>query len=320
VGDWGQAYLLTIRKPRIEFEGAFYHVITRGNQRQKTFRDQEDFRKYLEILSNYKQRYNFLLYAYILMNNHVHLLLETAQTPLSKILQGINQSYTMYFNKKYKTSGHLFQGRYKAILCDRDEYLLALIKYIHHNPLRAKIAELPDEYEWSSYRQYAQRQGHPGIVDTDNVLRMFSEDKSTARKLFRAYVSEGGGIARELMYRTVDQRILGGEEFIEKVKGKGAVDIRSGKGPREYSLHAISGAVGKTYGFSLKEIRSSGKDRVLKKAKTVLSLVAVHYGYKNKEVAAFIQKDPVVVTRHLKERTELQEDIDRVIRLLKEKS
>lgn len=116
------------RKPRIEYEGALYHVITRGNQKQKIFKEPHDYRKFLDIISAYKQRYHFRIHAYVLMINHVHLLIETQEVPLSKILQGINQSYTMYYNHKYKTVGHLFQGRYKAILCDRDRYLLTLLK------------------------------------------------------------------------------------------------------------------------------------------------------------------------------------------------
>ncbi len=132
------------RKPRIEFHGAFYHVITRGNQRQKIFKDKQDYIRYLAILSDYKERYKYFLYAYVLMNNHVHLLIQTQETPLSKILQGINQRYTIYFNRKYKTIGHLFQGRYKAILCDKDEYLLTLVKYIHNNPVRAGITKESD--------------------------------------------------------------------------------------------------------------------------------------------------------------------------------
>src|SRR4030043_1042166 len=129
------------RKPRIEFHGAFYHVLARGNQRQDILKKPTEYHKYLQILSSYKNRYGYLLYAYILMKNHVHLLIETRERPLSKILQGINQRYTMYFNRKYRTVGHLFQGRCKVILCDRDAYLLALTKYIHNNPIRAKITK-----------------------------------------------------------------------------------------------------------------------------------------------------------------------------------
>src|SRR6266540_6708660 len=107
------------RKPRIEFEGAFYHVITRGNQRQKIFRSPADHQKYLQLLTIYKNRYRCFVYAYVLMGNHVHILIETKDVPLSKVFQGINQTYTAYFNKIHRTVGHLFQGRYKAVLCDR---------------------------------------------------------------------------------------------------------------------------------------------------------------------------------------------------------
>src|SRR4030042_6206961 len=128
------------RKPRIEFEGALYHVITRGNQRQQIFKATEDYELYLKILGDYKARYDFVLYAYVLMGNHVHVLIETKEVPLSKILQGVNQSYTMYFNRRYATVGHLFQGRYKAMLCDKDSYLLSLVNTFHMNPIRARVA------------------------------------------------------------------------------------------------------------------------------------------------------------------------------------
>jgi putative transposase len=140
------------RKPRIEYEGAFYHVITRGNQRQKIFREASDYEKYQQYLTIYKNRHHYALYAYVLMGNHIHLLLETRDVPLSRIMQGINQSYTLFFNRKYREVGHLFQGRYKAILCDRDAYLLSLLQYIHNNPVRAKIAGTAASYRWSSHR------------------------------------------------------------------------------------------------------------------------------------------------------------------------
>jgi REP element-mobilizing transposase RayT len=108
------------RKPRVEFEGAFYHVIVRGNQRQRIFGDDQDRTAYLERIEHYRQRCRFVLYAYVLMPNHVHLLLETIKVPLSKIMQGIQATYTQSYNRRHRTIGHLFQGRYKAILCDRN--------------------------------------------------------------------------------------------------------------------------------------------------------------------------------------------------------
>ncbi len=172
------------RKPRIEYAGAFYHVITRGNQKQKIFKDTPDYEKYLRIVASYKPRHHFRLYAYVLMSNHLHLLIEMQDVPLSKTLQGINQSYTLYFNRKYKTVGHLFQGRYKAILCDRERYLLALLKYSHHNPVRAKITENPSGYRWSSDRVYRSGRGDDGFVDIETVLRMYSENRSRARQKY----------------------------------------------------------------------------------------------------------------------------------------
>src|SRR5438132_13088565 len=110
------------RKPRVEYSGAFYHVITRGNQRQKLFRDDKDREFYLARLEQYRKRYGFTIYAYVLMSNHVHLLIETGKTRLSKIMQGLQFSYTRYVNRRYRKIGDLFQGRYRARSCERDEY------------------------------------------------------------------------------------------------------------------------------------------------------------------------------------------------------
>ena len=142
------------RKPRVEYSGAFYHVITRGNQRQNLFRDDKDREFYLDRLEQYRKRYGFTIYAYVLMSNHVHLLIETGKTPLSKIMQGLQFSYTRYFNRRYRKIGHLFQGRYRAIICDRQEYLLELVRYIHLNPARTKQPSVLDEHRWSNHRAY----------------------------------------------------------------------------------------------------------------------------------------------------------------------
>jgi REP-associated tyrosine transposase len=305
------------RKPRIEFEGAFYHVITRGNQRQKIFRDKEDFGKYLELLSRYKDLYKYRLYAYVLMNNHVHLLVETGQTPLSKILQGINQSYTGRFNRKYGTVGHLFQGRYKAILCDRDSYLLSLVKYIHLNPVRARLVKTPEEYQWSSHRTYIKPSGK-SIVDEDQVLRLFSEDKGMARKLYGEYVGDGIAVKKEDIYTTIDKRILGDEKFADTVMDKCEAEIEPGRREREYSLAAISQAVGKMYGITVIQMRQKGKDRNISWGRKLFSFVAHDFGYKGREIAEYMRKDPALITRHIKEE-EMKRDAARIILLLKER-
>ena len=162
------------RKPRVEFEGAFYHVIVRGNQRQKIFRDNADRVVYLKRVERYRQRYGFTVYAYILMSNHVHLLLETDKVSLSKIMQGIQVTYTQYYNRRHRTVGHLFQGRYKAILSDRDAYLLELVRYIHLNPARLRSGQNPWRYRWSSHRAYLGERV-PVEVQTGLVLGQFGK-------------------------------------------------------------------------------------------------------------------------------------------------
>jgi putative transposase len=307
------------RKPRIQFEGAFYHVITRGNQKQKIFRSEEDFRKYHEMLAKYKGMYKYRLYAYVLMNNHVHLLIETGETPLSKIQQGINQSYTMYFNKRYKTVGHLFQGRYRAILCDRDSYLLALVKYIHLNPVRARLVKTPEEYPWSSYHAYS-RHDRKNIVDVKQVLRMFSEDKGTARRLYKTYVNDGTVVKKEDIYSTIDKRVLGDERFADMVISKCETSIEPGRREREYSMGAMAAAIEKVFAITLTQIRQKGKDRDISRGRKLLSILAHEYGYRGREIAEYIRKDAALITRHIKEKKELGKDSERVIAIMQKRN
>ena len=305
------------RKPRIEFEGALYHVITRGNQRQRVFKDRGDYERYLKILGNYKIQYDYILYAYVLMSNHVHLLIETKEKPLSKILQGINQSYTIYFNKRYGMVGHLFQGRYKAILCERDAYLLSLVKYIHLNPIRARVVKSFDEYPWTSHRCYVGRVRDGRIVDTEQVLKMFSEDKGRARRLYRDYMRKGEGVKREDLYATVSQRVLGGEQFVEEVLMKTGRAEVWGKKRHEYTLLEIGGAVEGIKGVTLRQLREKSKEEGIASGRKVMSLVAREYGYKGQEIAEYLRRDPAVITRYLKDGERLQGEVEKVHEALK---
>jgi REP element-mobilizing transposase RayT len=287
------------RKPRIEFEGAFYHVITRGNQRQHVFAEEKDYVRYLEILSHYKDRYHFFLYGYVLMGNHVHLLMEMRETPLSKILQGITQRYTVYFNKKYRKVGHLFQGRYKALLCDKDSYLLSLIKYIHLNPVRAGVAKTAEEYFWSSHRFYIKRGKTPVVIDQEKVLSMFSEDKVKARKLYSSFMGDSVTLKKEDVYSTVDQRIVGDERFADEVMKRHDVEFSNMKRARYRSLEEIAKTVEELTGVSLKELRRKSKDRNETEARKLFAVAAGEYGYRGTEISLFLRKDPSVITRYL---------------------
>jgi putative transposase len=303
------------RKPRIEFEGAFYHVITRGNQRQKIFREDADYNKYLLLLTVYKNRYRYSLYAYALMSNHVHLLIETRDIPLSKILQGINQSYTLYFNHKYKTIGHLFQGRYKAILCDRENYLLSLLKYIHNNPIRARIAESPDAYPWISHQAYIGKKNPLGIVDIDQVLRMFSESKNRARRHYRAFMDDKEALKKEEVYATIDQRLQGNEEFVDRVLKEYEGEIKKERRKKEYTLSSIRQVIEKRYSVSLAELRSSGKESRVMRARRLFTLTAKEYGYSGRELAAYLTKDPASISGYIRGEN-LSKEVGQVVKML----
>ncbi len=284
------------RKPRIEYAGAFYHVITRGNQKQRVFKDAADFQKYLQLLTIYKNRTSCRIFAYILMNNHVHLLIETKDTPLSKFMQGLNQTYTMYYNRRYRTVGHLFQGRYKAILCDREAYLLGLLKYIHLNPLRAKLAESLEVYPWSSHHAYTGKNNPLAVVDTDQVLHLFSENKGRSIKKYLEFMSGNETLNKNEVYATIDQRVQGDDSFVEQVKTLADKPVEAGKRKKERSLSQIMTVVENTTGLSLEQLRTAGKLSSLMTGRRLLSNAARDYGYQGKEIAQFLHKDPAAVT------------------------
>ena len=139
------------RKNRKWFPGAIYHIMARGNYRQNIFKDDEDFKVFLLLMQDAKTKYGFKLHAYCLMTNHYHLLLETEQTEIWKIMKRINQIYAAYYNEKYRLMGHLFQGRYKSCLVENDSYFLQTSRYIHLNPVKAKMVPRAEAYPWSSY-------------------------------------------------------------------------------------------------------------------------------------------------------------------------
>jgi len=174
------------RKPRIHYQGALYHVIVRGNNRTCIFKNRENKEGYKKIVSKYKKRYRFKLYAYCLMDNHAHLLIEVANILLSKIMQGVQQVFTQYYNRKNRTTGHVFEQRYKSFLCDKDTYLLLLIRYIHQNPVRSKLTDGLN-YQWSSHKEYI---GSPGLADVNFPLSLFAHHKNKAIKRYLTFMDE----------------------------------------------------------------------------------------------------------------------------------
>jgi REP element-mobilizing transposase RayT len=206
------------RQLRIEFEGAFYHVTSRGNLRDKIYFQDRDREKFLEILERTRERYSYLLHAYALMDNHYHLLIETPMANISQIMQNINTSHTVYINRKYHRSGHLFQGRFKGIIVDKEEYLVTLSRYIHLNPVRAKRVQRPEEYRWSSYNAYINAKGKSLLVDTEDTLNCFSNRHNTAIKKYKEFV-EAEVDEKDNPFNDVEAGILlGTDRFKERIK------------------------------------------------------------------------------------------------------
>lgn len=204
------------RPLRIEYPFAVYHITSRGNEKKDIFLDEKDKFIFLEILSNVKEKYNWICHSYCLMNNHYHLVIETPDGNLSIGMRQLNGVYTQKFNKKHHRTGHLFQGRYKAILVQKQSHLLEVCRYVVLNPVRAKIIENLDDYKWSSYRATIGLDKQPEFLYTDWILNQFDSDKKRARRFYKDFVL--AGIKNENLYENVKGQILLGEEdFIKNL-------------------------------------------------------------------------------------------------------
>jgi putative transposase len=297
------------RKPRIHFANALYHVIARGNQRQSVFLHDKDFARYRSLLSEYKFRYGFRLYAYALMGNHVHLLVEVGTIPLSKIMQGLQFRYTRYFNRRYGKEGHLFQGRYKAILCDKDSYLLELVRYIHLNPVRSKVVTRPEEYQWVSHLEYLS-EVKDDLVDREVVLGQFGRSKRKARRQYRQFILDGLGLGHEDRYYGVkDQRFLGGDEFVERIESEKQTD---GPALYEIPLEEIVKEVGKNMGITQDKIGSLSRNREGAYGRSLVAYVARKLsGCFVKDIARYLHREPMTISQGIiKVERVLREDED----------
>ena len=201
------------RRPRLFAPGLLYHVIVRGNQRRKTFLNETDYNAYLERLGRYRTKYGHTIHAYCLMPNHVHLLVESSNQPLAKFMQGLQQSYSQYFNLRHHKIGHVFQGRYKAIVCQKDQYLLQLIRYIHLNPVRAGMVKEPEQFSFSGHRAYVDAKATE-VINPRKALGLMG-GKARYRAFIRDSMKQGH---KEEYYEVEDQRFLGGEGFGEKLQ------------------------------------------------------------------------------------------------------
>lgn len=207
------------RPLRINYPGAFYHVTSRGNEQREVFKGQRDREKFLSYLESAFERYGAVIHCWCLMGNHYHLLLETPGGNLPQIMRHLNGAYTTYFNVKRRRSGHLFQGRYKAFLVEADAYALELSRYIHLNPVRAGLAARPEDYPWSSYRNYIGRAVTPAWLKTGQILGCVAANAEGAPSRYREFVEDRLGKEYESpLQGAVAGTILGRLAFIDKVK------------------------------------------------------------------------------------------------------
>jgi len=206
------------RPLRIEFDGAFYHVTSRGDERKEIFNTISDRLRFLEYLSSATTRYGAVIHCFCMMGNHYHLFLQTPHGNLSQIMRHINGAYTIYYNVKRNHTGHLFQGRYKAIVVEADQYALELSRYVHLNPVRAGIVDAPEDYRWSSYSSYIGIHQRPPWLDISFIMAMFGADLSVGQQRYRAFVEDLIGKEYDSpLEHTVASTILGGADFVQDI-------------------------------------------------------------------------------------------------------
>ncbi len=257
------------RKPRIHFSGAVYHVILRGNAGQPIFFDDRDRYRLCIILQYVVEKFSCRIHGFCLMTNHVHLVVQTGDVPLSRIMQILSLRYTKWINFSQSRTGHVFQGRYKALLLDADTYLMELVRYIHLNPVRAGMVASVDDYPWSGHHGYLGVEVLPWLT-TDWALSMFSTDTRNAQNAYANFVMDGIGEKRrnEFHIGTCEGRILGDENFTDDSFVK-ANQLRG----CSFSLADVINAVCHRYVITAEQLKAPGKARPFSEARAVTALL-----------------------------------------------
>ena len=216
------------RIKRIYLEEGIFHILARGNNKQWLFKDKSDFKYYLDILKRLKKEQPFLLYHYILMNNHVHLLIETNQkTELSKLMKRINLLYYNHYKRKYNYAGHFWQDRFKSILVSKDEYLLACGLYIEGNPIRAGLVKKAEDYPYSSFKYYAYSDSD-GLIDRDPFYDNLGKDNSERQKEYQKLILQRNN---RINKHVLNNFFLGNRKFITEMERKFEVcNLRNRRG------------------------------------------------------------------------------------------
>ena len=282
------------RPLRIEFPGAVYHVTARGNAREPIFLADADQKMFLSVLETAITRYNWVCHAYCLMDNHYHLLVETPDANLSLGMRQLNGVYTQKLNRRHGRVGHIFQGRFKAIVVEKGTHLLELCRYIVLNPVRSGLVDHPRHWEWSSYRATAYAVKRPSLLTRDWILSQFANTKNEARKRYRDFVARGmGKTAQSPWNEVVGQIIYGGNEFVDEMKDRIKEARNIGEVTRSQRFAGRP---------SLRELFSDRK--VIKKADRNRQIARAHieYGYTLTAIAHYLGIHYSTASRALKGR------------------
>jgi putative transposase len=208
------------RPKRLQFAGACYYVVLRGNNRQDIFMSNQDRRAFLSLLRTYKERYQLKVYAYCLMPQEAHLLIETERPNLSVVMQGFNTVYTKLFNGEHNTSGHVFQGRYKALLVDPERYLSEMTRYVHLCPARAGMKDKPWRYQWSSCAAYVESDEDEALVDSDRVLSQFGKIRLKQSVRYLQYIKDCLKSGTDILLPITRGIAVGSEAFLARLEEK----------------------------------------------------------------------------------------------------
>lgn len=251
--------------------------------------------RYLERLAFYREKFGFQLLAYCLMDNHVHLAIETGKVPLSRIMAGLQSSYTQYFNRRHERVGHLFQGRYKAFLVQEDPYLLALVRYINENPKGARLVERPEEYVWCSDRYYRRGRG-PAWLDLDEVLAIFGKRRRIAVKAYIELMARGEGPSYEDL-RSIGQVVKGEEEFaFRQFEESGEVEPRL----RGLSEARVVAVVAGAMNIAVADVRGPGRRRDLSEARALAGYIGKRLGGISwNRMARYVRRDGSTLVRDI---------------------
>ncbi len=269
------------REPRIHVENGIYHVILRGVDGQDIFFGDEYRSKFCELLGDGVSRYGHRIHVYCLMSNHVHLAIQVMDIPLSRIMHNVEFRYAAWFNHRRDRKGHLFQGRFKAILVKDDAQLLSLVRYIHLNPVRAHMTTSPSEFLWSSHRAYVNGTNAPSWLTRDLILKMFGREPVEARRKFADFVM--AGIECESDYCLDD-----GEEWVSlgaEISGSGGPKTHS-KGLKEGTLLELDELICQFWDLPAGTLSLPGQTRAVAEARGALRWLAREYEIASVHVVA----------------------------------